>query len=609
MIEGTTQRPIYRVSLFGQFTFEQLVSTSTSAIPQYEPVAERLWRSRSAARSLFKLLLCRTRRRAPKEVLIEMLWPDMGEENANHCFDSAVSVVRTLLRPQTQRDSLLRTIRTGNTLLYELPSQSLLWTDCDALTSLLSEAERAKQQGADPLSILETAQYLVTGEFLEDEWYSEWAQSKRDTMNAARHSLIHTLADLYAERGMLEQAELILLTALEQEATDEDALCRLMLLLHQQGRRHEALRFYQRTVNALNEELATSPSSYTQALAARIREEEPVVLEKPFALITRREAITTIAGLLTVPFYDVPRQSSHLQHEVEDLLPQCRTILDECWHAAKGNGLAHVEQTLPPYLSLLASLVQHFSPQQAYVASLLSRAYQLASLVALHHNNLAAREQYNQHAVTYAKLAGDADLLIAALMRLAYTYHCHNQPQKALTTYQQALPLLNHVSPFLHGRIYVGLANAHASCGNKQEAMRYLSLLHEYPLAIDANIDDILYADFGHPLRILYEGTTHLALNQPKTAWDVLSRIETLQSGVIVPERIRLEIVNQQAQVALALRDRERFTHSLSIGISGAHIIKSEKRLHEASTIHRQAMILWPHEVPVQDIGALLKGR
>lgn len=288
-------------------------------------------------------------------------------------------------------------------------------------------------------------------------------------MNAARHSLIHTLADLYIERSMIEQAELVLLTALEQEVTDEDVLCRLMLLFHQQSRRHEALRFYRRTVNALHEELAASPSSYTQSLAARIRE-EPVVLEKPFAPITRREALSTIAGLMSVPFYDIPRQSSRLQREVEDLLPQCRMTLTECWHAAKSNGLAYVEQVLPPYLTLLASLVQHPSPRQVQVAALLSRAYQLASLVALHHNQLATREQYNQQAVTYAKLAGDSDLLIAALMRLAYTYHCHNQPQKALATYQQALPLLRNVSPFLHGRVYVGLANAYAQYGDKQEA-------------------------------------------------------------------------------------------------------------------------------------------
>ena len=136
MIEDTPfSPPLYRVSMFGRFTLERLITSSASDAPRYEPIAERMWRSRSAARSLFKLLLCRTRRRAPKEFLVETLWPDVEEDRANHCFDSAVSVLRTLLRPDKQRESLLVTLHTG-TLLYELPPQHILWTDCDASTGL-----------------------------------------------------------------------------------------------------------------------------------------------------------------------------------------------------------------------------------------------------------------------------------------------------------------------------------------------------------------------------------------------------------------------------------------------------------------------------------------
>ena len=444
----------------------------------------------------------------------------------------------------------------------------------------------------------------MTGEFLEDEWYSEWAQGKRDTMNAARHHLLHMLADLYTQRGMREQTELLLLTALEQEATDEDALCRLMLILHQQGRRHEALRFYQRTVDALHEELATQPSAYTRELAARIRE-EPVVLEKHSSIITRREALTTIAGLVSLPFYNVSHQLSPFHQKVEDLLPQCATTLTECWHAMKGNGMAHTEQVLPASLSLLTSLVQQPSPHQVHVAALLSRAHQLASLVALHHNNLVARLQHNQQAVQYATLSSDADLQIAALMRLAYTYHSCKQPQKALTTYQQALPLLPNVSPFLHGRVYVGLASAYAQCGDRQEAEHALGLLHEHPLATNTKIDDILYADFGHPLHILYEGITRLALHQPEAAWNVLSRIETLQPNVVVPERIRFEIINQQAEVALVLQDQERFTASLVEGITGAKAIQSEKRWQEACDMYSQACTIWSRDTRVKELGEL----
>ncbi|HCI80942.1 MAG TPA: hypothetical protein DHW02_14775, partial [Ktedonobacter sp.] len=81
--------PLFRVTTFSRFSLARLISSSENdEVPLYEPVAERMWRSRSAARSLFKLLLCRACRRAPKEVLIETLWPDVEEASAQHRFDS-----------------------------------------------------------------------------------------------------------------------------------------------------------------------------------------------------------------------------------------------------------------------------------------------------------------------------------------------------------------------------------------------------------------------------------------------------------------------------------------------------------------------------------------
>ena len=176
----------------------------------------------------------------------------------------------------------------------------------------------------------------------------------------------------------MKHTELLLLTALEHEGTDEDALCRLMCLLHQQGRRHEALRFYQRTVDALHEELGTRPIYvYAQELAAQIRE-EPVVFEKHSSIITRREAITTIAGLVEPPIlYCCSPAITLCNRRVEDLLPQCATALTECWHAMKGNGLTHTEQDItclsfPSNIARAAAFISH----HAHVAALLSRAHQ-----------------------------------------------------------------------------------------------------------------------------------------------------------------------------------------------------------------------------------------
>src|SRR5437588_11180419 len=66
-------------------------------------------------------------------------------------------------------------------------------------------------------------------------------------------------------------AEELLFAALEEDPTDEDALCRLMVLLVEQERRQEALNLYQYAEDVLQEEQA-EPAVYTSELARRIRQ-------------------------------------------------------------------------------------------------------------------------------------------------------------------------------------------------------------------------------------------------------------------------------------------------------------------------------------------------
>jgi len=66
-------------------------------------------------------------------------------------------------------------------------------------------------------------------------------------------------------------AEELLFAALEEDPADEDALCRLMVMLVEQERRQEALQLYQYTEDVLQEEQA-EPAVYTHELARRIRQ-------------------------------------------------------------------------------------------------------------------------------------------------------------------------------------------------------------------------------------------------------------------------------------------------------------------------------------------------
>jgi DNA-binding SARP family transcriptional activator len=264
--------PLFRVITFGGFSLNRLCSRPqlSEEAPLYEPIAEKIWRSRTAACSLLKLLLCRARRRASRDFLIEALWPDIPVSNASHNLDTALSLLRGLLRFRG-KESLLTTHHQGTTTIYQLSPQHLLWADVDEFLTLVALAEQVEEQGGDPLPTFEAAWQIGSQVFLEDDVYCEWAQAKCQTVNMTRHRILHRLADLYMQRNKPYCAEKLLLKALEEEPTDEDNVYRLMALLEQQGRRQEALRCYERLVTLLKEECETEPLPSTQALAERLQ--------------------------------------------------------------------------------------------------------------------------------------------------------------------------------------------------------------------------------------------------------------------------------------------------------------------------------------------------
>src|SRR5437763_3319097 len=269
-----TEPPLMRITTLGEFALERLVRTPVRAGDEplrYASVARSEWSNRGPAMALLKVLLCRAKRRASRDELIEAIWPDHEAINAAHALDSAASVLRRHILRAGEAGSLLLTLRSGGETIFKLAGQQRLWVDADALLSLASQAMRAQCQGRDPLPLLEEAHALTGGEFLEDDLYAQWAQPRRHTLGGARHRVLFKLVDLYLEDERVGLAEELLFAALEEDPTDEDALCRLMVLLVERERRQEALQLYQYAEDVLQEEQA-EPAVYTRELARRIRQ-------------------------------------------------------------------------------------------------------------------------------------------------------------------------------------------------------------------------------------------------------------------------------------------------------------------------------------------------
>lgn len=359
MIEVTTSHPTIRVYTFGTFSVERLVTDTTSSdTPRYERVARQEWRSRGPAISLLKLLLCRSSRRIPRDIILDTLWPEIDEDKASKSLDVAASILRAVLRVGNAK-SLLTTSHSGSVGIIGLPDQQRLWIDADEFDTYIAQAARAESEGRDPLLYLEAAQQLVKGDFLEDDIYEDWTQTRRNAIDASRRRLVHRLANTYVQRGFIDRAEAVLQTFLIENLTDEDALCQLIDILAQQGRRQEAIERYKKTARILQEEQGKKLSSRTRELAERIYR-EPITIEKSVQLYTptSRNHVQAIDNLVLGP--------QHLQHQSPEDIAQrwLLTSLSDLNHLIDANWtvsdiLTSLQTTLSGLITISSSSRQH----------------------------------------------------------------------------------------------------------------------------------------------------------------------------------------------------------------------------------------------------------
>ena len=331
--------------------------------------------------------------------------------------------------------------------------------------------------------------------------------------------------------------------------------------------------------------------------------------------LSRRQAIIAIAAYplaLLTSFH----QSSASVLVIEELLSRCAASITACWHLLKGSELAVVEQTISGYLPILAQLVQQPSRYQKTAARLATQGYRLKGIVALHQNNIKARETCCQRALHYSEIAEDASSIVAALISLASTSYYDKDPQKAASIYQKALSHIKHIPPLQRARLSVELAVVYAQQGREQEALHFMELAQKAYPERPENDPSFLYAEFSSASMILETGLTYLALAQRypqrgygKHAWETFVRIEEPQSQSAIPRRIFYEVTNQQAETALVLRDQERFRTYLEKGVQGANLLNSKQRRREAIEAYKRAQVVWAGESAIHQLADLFLWR
>jgi DNA-binding SARP family transcriptional activator len=229
---------------------------------------ERLLRKgwRNKARELLAYLIAHPSG-APKDRIIEEIWPGVDPAEGSERFDRMASEVRARVRVG---DDSGRYIDKEDDVFYLEPQA--WWSDAWKLERLVSDAEREGDLGHE-LAKLKEAVGLYRGEFCRDHYYP-WAEGVRERFRALAVRACARLAELLSDRGEHDGAIAVLDRAIEADPVSEDLSRRAMSIEASMGRRAAALARYSRLETTLDKDLGVEPDPETRALARQLHREK-----------------------------------------------------------------------------------------------------------------------------------------------------------------------------------------------------------------------------------------------------------------------------------------------------------------------------------------------
>lgn len=226
------------------------------------------WRHRPA-KTIFKLLFTRRRKRIPKDVLQDELWPDASPEIADNRLRVAVHVLRKQLGEQKQGVPRFVGQLEGT---YYVDSSVPYWSDVEEFERNVRQA-RARLTSGMPepaLRAFQQAEALYQDDYLRDDPYADWVVPVREHLRETYLAMLAEMAAIHATQDRPEEAARYCRKILRVEPWREEVYRRLMEHLLAAHRPQEALRAYEQCARVLRSDLGITPSPETAALRDRI---------------------------------------------------------------------------------------------------------------------------------------------------------------------------------------------------------------------------------------------------------------------------------------------------------------------------------------------------
>jgi DNA-binding SARP family transcriptional activator len=615
---GQAAFPLFRVFTCGALLVERWDGIA------WQPLRLGEWGGSQDPRRLLRRLACSPERHARRGILLDDLWPEVDPKESGGYLNDAAYKLRAVLRPAKGKETLL--ITTEDASSFRLPGQDRLWIDADAALLHLEQAEAMKVTGADPLPLVEqAAAILARGAYLEEE-EGLWAYGRRATMERAQRGCVLWQAQLYQQRGWAQRAQRLLCTHLEADPTDEDALCQLMELLHEQGRPSEGRRLYrdsQRAFAAEGMEPAVRTRDLAEHLGLDLRpvSKEPVLsVPTPSAFVfspldqehildlmkSRRQLLNDLltlasTALVLAPYarlYPADGSEQSASAVVTSALDDLERITESYWRLCTNTSL-DLLGNVSEHFQTITHLLKRVQPREVTrrLCQLAGETAQILgkTLFDLHEYTLAWA--YYTFSLKAAQAAFNQDLWAVGLGRLSLLLIYWEHPG-------EALPLLQEAGQLTIGsaRIRCWLAaveaEAHAHLGDADACDRALTAAKA--LAASESLGEDRYATGFSPSRLAgYEGACFVRLCQPERALPALQQAVTLLDPQAIRRRSTL-----LTDMGIAQAQQGQVQQACTLAIQALAITTQTKSLSvlERVRLVRSELEPWKETDAVQDL-------
>jgi LuxR family maltose regulon positive regulatory protein len=231
------------------------------------------WKSKKALTAFKYLAANRDKGFLPRDVLMDLLWPEVPLESAQRNLNAALTAVRKTLEPEAGRGESSYLVSKGDSLRLELGGGG--WTDLELLREKRVQAAKARELGDFEFYFrtLHEALDLYRGEFCAEDLYEDWCLSEREALKNTYVELVIDIATEHLRRGESTEALVRLEEAVAADPGREQLYRKQMTICSQLGNRAGIEEAFRKCSKHLWEVYEVSPSPETTDLYYRLREQ------------------------------------------------------------------------------------------------------------------------------------------------------------------------------------------------------------------------------------------------------------------------------------------------------------------------------------------------